>query len=236
MRHGVEIRTAPLADLPQHVSDRTRLIACSHVGWVSGDVAPRFESGVPVLLDGAQGVGAVPVDVGALGCAFYAGSGQKWLCGPIGTGMLYVAPDWQERVRPATFAYPSYEDAGRSLDPEALHTGARRFDAPALGAELAAAALASLDVLSAFGWDRVHERARSLTASLAERLAQAGRTVAPRGETTLVAWEDADPEATAERLGTEGIAIRFLPGTPYLRAAVGAWNDEDDLDRLLAAL
>ena len=47
---------------------------------------------MPVLLDGAQGVGAVPIDVATLGCAFYAGSGQKWLCGPVGSGMLWIAP------------------------------------------------------------------------------------------------------------------------------------------------
>ena len=236
LRHGVEIRTAPMAELPERVGERTRLVACSHVGWVTGDVAPRFPDDVPVLLDGAQGIGAVPVDVTALGCTFYAGSGQKWLCGPVGTGMLYVAPEWHEQLRPTSYAYPSYADAGRALDADALHPGARRFDASALNPDLVAAALASLDVLGAFGWERVHERARSLAAELAERLAEAGRTVGPRGDTTLVSWEDPEPEATAERLGAAGVAVRFLPNTPYVRASVGAWNDEDDLERLLAAL
>jgi L-cysteine/cystine lyase len=235
-RHGVVVRTAPLAALPEHVGARTKLVACSHVGWVSGDVAPRIDADVPVLLDGAQGVGAVPVDVAALGCAFYAGSGQKWLCGPVGTGMLYVAPEWRERLRPLGYAYANYEDASRALEPGALHASARRYDAPALNPELAAAALASIDVLAGFGWDRVHERARTLAGLLADRLGEAGRTVAQRGDTTLVAWEDPDPIAAADRLGAAGVAIRFLPGTPYLRASVGAWNDESDLDRLLAAL
>ncbi len=58
------------------------------------------ELDVPVLLDGAQGVGAIAVDVAALGCAFYAGSGQKWLCGPIGTGMLWVAPGLARAAAP----------------------------------------------------------------------------------------------------------------------------------------
>ena len=236
-RDGIAVRTVPLSDLREHVGPRTRLVACSHVGWVSGEVAPDLaDTGVPVLLDGAQGVGAVPLDVRALGCAFYAGSGQKWLCGPIGTGMLYVAPEWHERLKPATFAYTSYADARRALDPDALHEGARRFDAPALSPELSAAALAALDVLAAFGWDRVHERARTLAALLAERLEASGREVAPRGATTLVAWKDPDPPATAERLAADGIAVRFLPGTPYVRASVGAWNDESDLERLLVAL
>ncbi len=51
-----------------------------------------------------------------------------------------------------------------------------------------------------------------------------------------MAWEDDDPEATVERLARQDIVIRFLPGTPYLRASVGAWTDETDLDRLLEAL
>lgn len=238
-RFGVGIRTAPLAELPASVGPRTKLVACSHVGWLRGDVAPRFSSlaaDVPLLLDGAQGAGAIPVDVGALGCAFYAASGQKWLCGPVGTGMLYVTPDWQERLAPVGPTYVSYADTHGPADAWELHAGARRHDTVALAPELSAAALAAHDVLDAFGWDAVHARARELAATLAERLAAAGRVVAPRGETTLVAWEDASPAATRDRLAAAGIAVRDLPGTSLLRASVGAWNDEDDLERLLAAL
>ena len=235
-RHGVAIRTAPLAELAEHVGPRTRLVACSHVGWRSGDVAPQLDGEVPLLLDGAQGVGAVPVDVAALGCAFYAGAGQKWLCGPVGTGMLYVDPRWRDRLQPIGFAYSSYADSSRPLDRDALYDSARRFDAAALNPELSAAALAAIDLLAGFGWDRVHERACTLARELAERLAGAGRDVAPRGDTTLVAWADEDPQATAERLAGAGVAVRFIPGTGLLRASVGAWNDESDLDRLLAAV
>ena len=70
---------------------------------------------------------------------------------------------------------------------------------------------------------------------LADRLRERGRTVADRGPTTLVSWEDDDPEATRDRLAGAGIMVRNLPGTRSLRASVGAWNDEDDLDRLVTA-
>ena len=60
---------------------------------------------VPVLLDGAQGAGAVPVDVAALGCDAYAAAGQKWLCGPEGTGLLYVSAALRERMRPPAPGY-----------------------------------------------------------------------------------------------------------------------------------
>ena len=74
----------------------TRLVACSHVSWLNGQVVDTDAlrgAGAPVLLDGAQGIGAVPVDVAALGCDYYAASGQKWLCGPSGSGYLYVRRD-----------------------------------------------------------------------------------------------------------------------------------------------
>jgi L-cysteine/cystine lyase len=105
-----------------------------------------------------------------------------------------------------------------------------------VSAEIAAGAVAAHDVLAGFGWDAVHERATRLAATLAERLAESGRQVAPRGATTLVAWEHPDPEATRGRLAESGVIVRDLPNTPYLRASVGAWNDEADLERLLDAL
>ena len=97
---GVLVREVPLARLAESVGAGTRLVACSHVGWMSGSVAPAelAEVEVPVLLDGAQGVGAIGVDVHGLGCDAYAGAGQKWLCGPDGTGMLYVNPRLREHV------------------------------------------------------------------------------------------------------------------------------------------
>jgi L-cysteine/cystine lyase len=236
-RRGVDVRAVPFGDLADAVRPQTKLIACSHVSWVTGAVRPAglAELDVPVLLDGAQGIGAVPTHVAELGCTFYAGSGQKWLCGPIGMGMLWVAPEWRERLAPIGTTYVNLEDAAAGLD--ALpQPDARRHDAPAISAETVAAAVAAHDVLAAHGWDAVYARAMRLAATLAERLAETGRTVAPRGPTTLVSWEDDDTEATRDRLAAEGIVVRFLPGTPYLRASVGAWNDEGDLERLLGAL
>jgi L-cysteine/cystine lyase len=190
---------------------------------------------VPVIYDGAQGAGAVPVDVGALGCAVYAAAGQKWLCGADGTGLLYIAPGFREQVRAIAPSYLSFEDASLGFE-STLKPDARRHDTPALAREVVAFSLAALDVLSGAGMSAVLARGPGLAADFAERLAAAGRTVAPRAHTTLVAWEDDDPEATRDRLREAGIIVRNLPGTPYVRASVGAWSSEDDLDRLLAAL
>jgi L-cysteine/cystine lyase len=189
----------------------------------------------PVLLDGAQGVGAVPVDVEALGCDAYAGSGQKWLCGPDGTGMLYVSSALQERLAVTSRHHNCFEDAGAGLDAR-LHDDARRFDAPALPAEASAFAVASLEVLEEAGWETVHARAREAAARLAAELERAGRAVMPRGETTLVSWSCDEAEAARDRLAARGVVVRDLPGRGLLRASVGAWNDESDLQRLLHGL
>jgi selenocysteine lyase/cysteine desulfurase len=233
---GLKVRAVAFEQLAEAVSPATRLVACSHVSWVDGRLAPDFTAlDVPVLLDGAQGIGAVPVDVEALGCSFYAGSGQKWLCGPVGTGMLWVAPDCSERLPALGPTYMNLENAGDGLDAVARSTAARH-DASAQSPENIAGAVAALEVLAAAGWDAIHERAATLAETFARILAERGLRVAPRDRTTLVSWQDPDPPATRDRLEQAGIIIRDLPGTGLLRASVGAWNDESDLERLLAAL
>lgn len=235
---GITVRMVSLADIAEAVDPRaTRLVACSHVGWMSGRLAPAAlaELELPVLLDGAQGVGAIGVDVRALGCDAYAGAGQKWMCGPDGTGMLYVAPALRERLGIERRGYANLAEPSAGLDAP-LHEDARALDTMSLSAEAVACALAAAQVLREAGWSSVHERARSLAGRLVTRLHKGGRTVAPRGDTTLVSFESPDPERERERLRGRGVIVRNIPGTPWLRASVGAWNDEDDLDRLMSAL
>lgn len=235
-QRGVAVRVVPFAQLADAVGERTKLVACSHVSWIDGRVAPDLGGlDVPLLLDGAQGIGAVPVDVAGLGCAFYAGSGQKWLCGPVGTGMLWVSPAWSERLPAPGPTYMNLANAGAGLDAVALASAARH-DAPAQSLETIVAASAALEVLAAQGWDAVHDRAATLASTLASALEDSGRRVAARDRTTLVAWEDPDPAATCSRVAEAGVVIRDIPRTRLLRASVGAWNDDGDLDRLLTAL
>jgi selenocysteine lyase/cysteine desulfurase len=234
---GATVRLAPLVELADAVGPRTRLVACSHVSWTSGRLAPTAlaELDVPVVLDGAQGVGAIPVDVRALGCDAYAGSGQKWMCGPDGIGMLYTTPELRSRLRGTRRGYANLSDANAGLEAR-LHEDARALDTFSLGAEVVACALAATAVLDDAGWAAVHDRARGLAARLAELLRERGREVAPRGDTTLVSFSSADPPAERGRLGEAGVVVRDLPGRPVLRASVGAWNDDGDLERLMDAL
>jgi selenocysteine lyase/cysteine desulfurase len=235
--HGVSVRAVPFAEIAEAVTERTRLVACSHVSWMTGRIAPATlaELDVPVLLDGAQGVGAVPVDVRALGCDAYAGPAQKWLCGPEGLGMLYVTPALRERLAVSRRGYTNLLDPLAGLDAR-LHDDARRFDSFALSAEALAISLAAVELLERHRWPEVHERAATLAARLAALLVDRGREVQPREDSTLVSFSSPDPVAERTRLAELGVVLRDIPGRAWLRASVGAWNDEHDLQRLLDGL
>jgi selenocysteine lyase/cysteine desulfurase len=235
-QRGIEVRIVAFDDLADAVSPATRLVACSHVSWINGRLAPDMSAlDVPVLFDGAQGAGAIAVDVSKLGCAFYAASGQKWLCGPVGTGLLWISPEWADRVRAIGPTYVNLEETSAGLD-AVLAAGAKRHDTHSQSLESAVAAATAFVLLASTGWEDLQERAASLAESLATALAARGFVVAPRDRTTLVSWTDPDPPAAKARCEAAGVVIRDLPGRGLLRASVGAWNDETDLQRLLAAL
>jgi len=234
-RHGIKVRVVPFSQVADEVSGSTRLIACSHVSWVSGrvaDVAALTATGVPLLLDAAQALGAVPVDVRSLGCDFYAASGQKWLCGPEGSGCLFVREDRLEELDVPWPWYASLSDPEQALEfvPAA---GARRLDHGFPAGVRCAWALASLQVLDEAGWEWIHERAASLAARLAEQLAGHGLDVWPRGRSTLVAWKVADAQAEVQRLALAGFIVRSIPATGLVRASVGAWSSEAELESLV---
>jgi L-cysteine/cystine lyase len=119
VRHAA---TDDLLDLVKaQVTPRTRLIALSAVAWIDGTVLPwqelRSDTGVPILVDGAQAVGAIDVDASA--ADYYTVSAQKWLCGPDATGALYVRDI--ESLRPRLIggaAQASYDIAAGTWEPK----------------------------------------------------------------------------------------------------------------------
>jgi selenocysteine lyase/cysteine desulfurase len=233
---GIDVQFAPFAEIANAVTPATKLIACSHVSWINGqvvDTAALAATGVPVLLDGAQGLGAIRVHPAELGCAFYAAAGQKWLCGPDQSGFLYVHEDWIDRLGAPWPGYQSLADAQRAEELP-LAQGATRFDLGFPAPHDGAWAVAAFEVLEQAAWDEVLARGPALAAQLAERLRERGLAIAPRGDSTLVSFSTPDPEGFVERAVAEGVVIRNLPGRGMVRASVGAWSDESDLERLLA--
>ena len=231
---GATVRVVPFDELPDEVRPDTRIVVTSHVSWATGrvmDTAPLAASGALVVLDGAQGLGAIPVDVRALGCDFYAASGQKWLCGPGGMGYLYANPELVPDLPAPWSGYHAMEWSDQALVP-ALHPDARRLSTGYPAPHHVEWSHASLDVFEEAGFDDVFERAADLAERFAGMLLERGIEVAPRGLSTLVSFEVPDPEAFAQRAADDGIVIRHLPGRPWARASVGAWNTLEELERL----
>ena len=235
-RRGIRVRVVPFPEIAGEVGAHTKLVACSHVSWVSGRVveaAGLVGSGAHVLLDGAQALGAVPIDVQELGCDFYAASGQKWLCGPDGSGCLYVRRERLDELTPPWPGYMSLEDPARALELP-LRGDAARLDMGVVPGPALAWSLASLDVLEGAGWEWVLERGPDLADRLAAALGERGLEVAPRGRSTLVSWASEDPAGEVERLAAGGIVVRSIPKPALMRASVGAWSSEQEIGRLAA--
>ncbi len=215
------------------VTPETKLLALSHVAWTTGQIFPiqelRRTTGLPVLVDGAQSVGAIPVELGDVD--FYTVSCQKWLCGPDALGALYVRDADALRIAvPTFFSVASIEPDG-SFEPR---DGAQRFDSGWLSVPSLAGLVAALAGAPEWRFDRGAEMA----ARCRDALAGAGLDVVTEpGQATLVSFVPrGDPTETVASAYEAGVVIRELPGTGWCRVSCGYWTNEDDLERLLAVV
>jgi L-cysteine/cystine lyase len=214
------------------VTPRTRLIATSHVLWTTGRKLDlhrvRADTGLPLLVDGAQSSGALPPDVGELD--FYTVSAQKWLCGPESTGALYVADPERLRVKaPSYLSQDSYEVSG-AFEPK---EGAKRFDS----GWIAVPALRGLEAALSTRPDWCYEHAAAVAARCAELLSPHVEVVTPPGHSTLVSFRpNGDPTELVASLQDAGVIVRELPGRNLVRASCGWWTSDDDIQRLAAGV
>jgi L-cysteine/cystine lyase len=231
-----EVTTRPTAEaldaILSEVTPRTRLLALSHVIWTTGQVMPvhelKRESGLPILVDGAQSVGAIPVEVGELD--FYTVSCQKWLCGPEPLGALYVRDPEGLRIAFASyFTQQSIERDGTFVPSD----GALRFDTGWLPTAGLAGLEAALDSAPEWRYERAAEMAERCRRALSERFEVMGEP----GQGSLVSFvAPGEPVEDAARLYDAGVIVRDLPGTGWLRASCGWWTNDNDITRLVTAL
>jgi L-cysteine/cystine lyase len=235
---GARVRVAEVAGHPTSeavdriaacIGPKTRLIALSHVLWTTGQLIPvhelKRETGLPILVDGAQSVGAIPVDVGELD--FYTVSGQKWLCGPEPLGALYIREPERLRIAfPTYFAQTSIERDGTFVPKE----GAARFDSGWLATHM----LAGLEAALATAPEWRFERAAAIGEQCRAALGARHEVVGEPHQGLLVSFvPPGDPAETAAQLYEHGVVVRDLPGTGWVRASCGWWTNEDDVERLV---
>jgi len=255
-RFGVVTRYADIGDgssgvieaLASQITSRTRVIAVSHVLWSTGAVLPLSdisklarEHELMVVVDGAQSAGQVPVDLHTLGIDAYAMAGQKWLCGPEGTGLLYVRRVRFADIAPTYARYGQFEPSGYFIPAE----GAKRYEigefySPARAAQEAALRWMRDEV----GFDWVYDRIATLGAEFRRRLMSInGITVITPNEPMagLVNFTVAglSPQEVTAQLYERGYTIRYVqtaPCTVSARASIGWWNTEEEVAGLAAAI
>jgi isopenicillin-N epimerase len=226
------------------VTARTRALFVSHVTSPTGLVLPLAEiarrareAGVTTIVDGAHGPGQVPVDLTALGVDVYAGNCHKWLCAPKGAGFLWARPELQEQLDALVIGWGYADDA--TFVSRHMLAGTRDPSAYLSVPD-------AIDWQAEHGWDavrdRCHELARAARTGLAELtgldpLAPDSRehfvqmTAAP-----LPAGTDDDLQRRLYDEHRIEVIARPWNGRPLLRASFQGYNDERDLERLLAAL
>jgi L-cysteine/cystine lyase len=253
-RVGVVVRRAPVVGAPDPgapieslIGARTRLVAVSHVLWGTGQILPleriaraAREQGALLLVDGAQSVGAIAVDPAALGADLYTASGQKWVCGPSGTGALWVREGLEESLGLGQPGYLSRDLHGAEGHP--LWAGARRFD----GASLPPSNLRGVGEAVRFrreevGWAAGFERAAAMAERARAMLRSLPRVAldVPAGPlATLVTFSVDGVDAKDANLALEarGVLARHIDEPRRVRISVGFWTSEGDLDRLAEAI
>ncbi|MGN6361632.1 MAG: aminotransferase class V-fold PLP-dependent enzyme [Thermomicrobiales bacterium] len=240
----------PVAELRAALTGRTRAVVLSHVSWASGMVLPLREladlahdAGALFICDAAQGAGMVPAPVYELGVDAYACSGQKWLCGPDGTGALFVRRDRLGDIRQSAMGYASVQHGmsdyeGHFVPPPSTS----RYEAATLYPPSVAGLAAGLDWLAGdIGWDWVYARIAALGQYCYEQLAALpGVTVFTPREAmaglvhfTVAGIAPADLTAC---LAARNLIIRHTPDPAYNRVSTGFYNTEAEIDELAAAI
>ena len=233
-------------DMSRMIDRNTRLVSIALVSNVNGFMhdckavsAIAHARGALVFADIIQAVGAVPVDVKALGIDFASSGTYKWLMGERGIGFLYVREDLQGTVLPTTrYGHRQVSNFNRAqLTWEPL-PGAARYETGGIPVVLAAGVNAGIDYVNKLGLANIRTHAKQLTDRLQTELPPLGyKPLTPREtETPIVAFELKDAPATSKMLQAGKVVGTVIGNENRLRLAVSVFNTHEDVDRIVAVL
>ena len=241
-------------DMERAIDGNTRLVSITLVSNVNGYLSDvkaisdlAHAHGAYLYVDIIQGVGAVPVDVQAMGIDFAACSTFKWLMGVKGFGFLYVRSDLQETVVKPTqhcgglsFNYAPWVE---EPDPDVAEytftptPGPSCYEVSYPSYEGAICAQESLKYIHRLGVENIRNHARALTDRLMHELPALGYpAITPVGnESPIVSFSAPDPAATVAKLRNAGVHVAMRYGNK-MRIAPSVFNNQEDVSRLLEAL
>ena len=258
-RYGVVLRLARLGDgtgdvvgkIERLISRRTRMIVISHLTWNTGTVLPLADivemahrHHVLVVADAAQSAGSVPLDLPAMGVDVYGAPGQKWLCGPEGTGATYISDEALDVIQPTVVGYMSMaghgmEAAGGYFLPGA---GARRYEVGgAYSPGILGQARSVNFITETVGLDWAYPRIAQLGQYAWDRLSRVDGVsmITPKNQMaglTCFNLQGIEPPELVNQLFERGVIIRYIGSPLCARVSTGFYNTEEDVDRLVAGL
>ena len=252
-KKGVELRivkhknwTIDPEDMAKAIDKNTKLVSLALVSNVNGFMhdaravsAIAHARGAMVFADIIQAVGAVPVDVKALGIDFAASGTYKWLMGERGIGFLYVREDLQGTVLPTTrYGHRQVSNFNRAQLSWEPMPGAARYETGGIPVVLAAGVNAGIDYVNKCGLTNIRTHAKQLTDRLQNELPPLGyKSLTPREtETPIVAFELKDAPATSKMLQAGKVVGTVIGNENRIRLAVSVFNTHEDIDRVVAVL
>ncbi len=221
------------------IKPETKVISVSHVLWTTGTRMPVAEisalarrRGVLAVVDGAQAVGNIPVDVREIGCHAYAATGHKWLLGPKGTGLLYVSADAAGAIKPIQWM------GGKRVTSDATGIGPLPI-VVGLGAAIEAVAERGSAAILAHNMslrDRAYRGLKRLP-KVRMRSLESGPLATPMVSFELPAEIDARALLTTLRV-TYNVQLKAIDKHPFngMRISPHVFNTEADVDAALSAL
>ncbi len=236
-----------LSNLRAMITPRTRAVCVSHIAWLTGRRLPLREigrlcrkAGALLVVDGAQSVGQIPIDVKKCLADVYTVSGQKWLMGPQGTGAVFVRNGLREKIRESGIGYRSA--AARSLT-KLTYTpqrGAIRFEIATISPALYSGLRVAVETCRQSGPAGIERRVRRLANRLLKRLrSEPGIEVltppgpAQSGLVTFRAGKLSAQETAEEMLKKHKVVLRAVDSVPpAVRASIHYINTEAEIDRI----
>ncbi|BAY96325.1 class V aminotransferase [Tolypothrix tenuis PCC 7101] len=260
-RFNVEVTTCPLMDtlnvgdpvevISQNLRPNTRLVVLSHILWNTGQLLPLEKiselcrnNNSLLLVDAAQSVGAMPLNLTQLGVDFYAFTGHKWLCGPAGVGGLYVRPEVQANLQPTFIGWRSVVIDERSK-PVDWEKGGQRYEVATSDYPLYIALQEAIAIHQQWGTpEKRYQQICRNSEYLWRKLSalpniKCLRTSPP--ESGLISFQLANqqPQTTSEVvqfLESQRIFTRKIADPNCVRACVHYFTLESEIDQLVEAL
>lgn len=254
-RRGVECRVLrsngsfTVDDVAALIDSRTRVITVSTVAFHNG-FAPDLdaigalcaERDILFCVDAIQSVGVLPIDVRRSNVAFLAADGHKWMCGPEGAALFYVAAEHRDELEVIESGWTNIERSGRFIEcTYDLLPDARRFEAGSLNTNGIYGLRAAIELLLEQGIEAIGAEAIRLAGRLADGLESIGwRVGSPRPLRSAIvgaAPPDVDGRALLRLHGLlEKAGIVCAPREGMLRFSPHFYNDDDEVSRVLDVL